>query len=179
MIYICSDSNDFIHTFLILTCPSAYCMSKYCNTLQYTRCNTSLQQNPIIFAALVVMHLTELLSVNWIGIGLMWAFLVKMTWSLRDPNWPIHIWLQWTIHLVAMNLCTCNNCVLPENLPHDILRICFPSYCPALLIQWTCVMITLLSITCCSFEWKPLWEIHTITEERRKWRRRKPISAVS
>ena len=63
-----------------------------------------------------------------------------------------------------MNLCTCNKCVLPENLLHDILRICFPSYCPA-LIQWTWVMITLLRVTRCSFEWKPSWEIHRISEE--------------
>jgi len=38
MMYSCNDSNDLFHTFLTLTCPSAYYMlyrnmSIYCNTL--------------------------------------------------------------------------------------------------------------------------------------------------
>jgi len=38
MMYSCDDSNDLLHAFLTLTCPSAYYMlycnmSIYCNTL--------------------------------------------------------------------------------------------------------------------------------------------------
>ena len=50
MMYSCNDSNDLFHTFLTLTCPSAYynyVVSQYSNILQYFGCNVLIWQNTI------------------------------------------------------------------------------------------------------------------------------------
>ena len=53
----CYDSNDLLHSFLTLTCPSVYhnyaSELQYVNISQFIRCNILIQQNTISFAALI------------------------------------------------------------------------------------------------------------------------------
>ena len=53
----CYDSNDLVHMFLTLTCPSVYHnyagVSQYANISQFIRCNILIQQNTVSYAALL------------------------------------------------------------------------------------------------------------------------------
>jgi len=100
MMYFCNDSNDLCHTFLTLTCPSAYYnVSQYVNILQYFGCNMSIWQNIILsqleftgyrisvsLSDRVIMHV----SANKINCSL-WFQVPYETLKLQNSNGVVHL----------------------------------------------------------------------------------------